>query len=74
MEDDIRTTIEIDCIGCAHLGEGTSCDAFPNGIPQDILDGLVSHRVPYQGDNGIQYKPDMQEVKSKIASLKESLR
>ena len=33
------------------------CVAFPDGIPQPILLGEVSHKVPYPGDGGIEYKP-----------------
>ena len=29
-----------------------ACSAFPKGIPQDILEGVVAHTVPYPGDNG----------------------
>lgn len=32
------------------------CDAFPNGIPSEILNNDVDHRKEYEGDNGIQYK------------------
>ena len=32
------------------------CEAFPNGIPDDIAYGDNDHTKPVEGDNGIQYK------------------
>jgi hypothetical protein len=32
------------------------CDAFPNGIPFDIISGGYGHTTPFEGDNGIQYE------------------
>ena len=46
------------CITCVwkHLN-AASCEAFPNGIPEPILDGEHKHREPYAGDNGYRYEP-----------------
>lgn len=44
------------CAGCRHL-RGAYCDAFPQGIPMDILLGEIDHRLPVQGDRGIQFEP-----------------
>ena len=32
------------------------CQAFPQGIPTEIEKNVVSHKKPYPGDNGIQYR------------------
>lgn len=50
------------CAVCKHYFkdgyEGSRCPAFPNGIPDDILYDHVSHKAPYEGDNGIQFEAD----------------
>lgn len=46
------------CTDCKHFKrteDGLVCDAYPDGIPDAIIDGDVNHRKPYQGDNGIQF-------------------
>ncbi len=45
------------CITCVHTHAGPTCDAFPDGIPDEILFNLVDHRKPYPGDHGIRYEP-----------------
>lgn len=35
----------------------TTCDAFPNGIPWEILRGEVDHRKAFTGDHGLRYDP-----------------
>jgi hypothetical protein len=32
------------------------CKAFPNGIPEEILNGNHNHEKHYKGDNGIQFE------------------
>ena len=48
------------CIKCKHFQyknkEANACDAFPNGIPNDIFLGKNNHHEPYRGDNGIQFE------------------
>jgi len=33
------------------------CDAFPEGIPEEIWRGRNKHKVPHSGDHGIQFEP-----------------
>lgn len=45
------------CHTCVHRrANGLNCDAFPEGIPVEIIIGDVLHTSPYPGDNGIQYE------------------
>jgi len=48
------------CYSCTHLhpGDGMMCDAYPDGIPEAILDSTADHRLPYEGDNGITFVQD----------------
>lgn len=32
-----------------------SCDAFPNGIPKEIIHNQADHRNEFPGDNGLRY-------------------
>ena len=33
------------------------CDAFPDDIPDAILDNEIDHRQPVEGDKGITFEP-----------------
>lgn len=37
---------------------GARCRAFPDGIPEAILETRVDHRQPFRGDGGFRYTPD----------------
>lgn len=58
------------CFKCIHLHEiknKFSCDAFPDGIPQEIYTGLDDHRGPFPGDGGIRFRPKpRKEVQSNL--------
>jgi len=52
--------IRIDCEICKNLIKDNNfyrCRAFPDGIPEVILDGIQSHTEPYPGDGGILFEP-----------------
>lgn len=51
------------CLVCTrlHRGEGSpACDAFPEGIPDDILEG-EPHVGPHQGDSGLAFRKSSME-------------
>ncbi len=49
------------CMFCRHFNSADdtalTCLAFPNGIPAKILNSVVDHRQPFQGDNGLHFEP-----------------
>lgn len=58
MDTGILENASIQCTKCKHFKSGTlTCDAFPKGIPKDILTGNFDHTKPHNGDNGIQFEP-----------------
>jgi hypothetical protein len=48
------------CADCVHfhidVTDRNECDAFPKGIPNDIILNKVDHTKPVEGDHGIQYE------------------
>lgn len=56
------------CAGCVHF-KGVVCDAFPDGIPSEILMGVQTHDKPIAGDRGIQYEPNMDLVREQYPDL-----
>lgn len=47
---------DIQCDSCVHHRGGIQCDAFPDGIPRELLTVSITHNKPYKGDNGIRYE------------------
>ena len=48
------------CVDCIHLNRPDGrpkCKAFPDGIPDEIIQGRVEHNKPYPGDHGIMFEP-----------------
>ena len=46
------------CRFCKRLNEDNiSCEAFPDVIPHDIRVGIIDHRTPFTGDNGLLFDP-----------------
>jgi hypothetical protein len=54
------TTRMVSCPFCIHLKHTARdlavCDAFPQGIPDEIKFGYNHHTEPWPGDNGIQFE------------------
>jgi hypothetical protein len=55
----------IPCLSCAHVYDGEEddrgrlvCEAFPDGIPDDIYLGKNPHTEPFPGDGGIMFTPE----------------
>lgn len=45
------------CLACRFLrNPPLTCDAFIEGIPQEILSGKFDHKEEFEGDNGITFK------------------
>jgi hypothetical protein len=53
-----KTWIFPQCNECKHfaLSGKIRCTAFPDGIPNEILDNIHDHKTPYPGDNGIRFE------------------
>jgi hypothetical protein len=45
------------CWKCKHFREKAACNAFPKGIPADILSSKADHHRPCPGDRGIRFEP-----------------
>jgi len=51
------------CVICRRLVRNSmrdrpmKCEAFPDGIPGQILSNWFDHRDPYRGDHGLQFEP-----------------
>ncbi len=45
------------CEFCKHrIADSVTCQAFPAGIPPEVYNGTIDHRLPYAGDNGLQFE------------------
>jgi hypothetical protein len=49
--------ITAQCFICLRYRGELECDAFPKGIPVDILTGQVDHSQAYRGDGGLLFQP-----------------
>ena len=45
-------------------GERPCCEAFPEGIPEEIAYGDNPHTSPYPGDHGIRYEREEEDVEA----------
>jgi hypothetical protein len=46
------------CLVCRHFHHlpGRTCDAFPEGVPDEVFLRKIEHRQPVPGDHGIQFE------------------
>lgn len=49
-------SISMQCLDCKHYTGLSTCDAFPDKIPQEIFDGTFDHTNEYPGDGGIRFE------------------
>ena len=64
------------CMKCKHFQgyetDELNCDAFPRGIPQDIIIGGIEYIKPFIGDNGILFEPiSKQEMEERVRKYKQ---
>ena len=50
-------TTSTQCLECRHYKGLCVCEAYPEGIPQEIFDGRVDHTERYPGDMGFAWEP-----------------
>ena len=46
------------CMECLHLVDLVEglCQAFPDGIPKDLMQDRILHDRPYPGDHGLRFE------------------
>lgn len=42
---------------CAHYLDSYRCEAYPAGIPFEIIASNTDHRIAQEGDRGLQFVP-----------------
>lgn len=71
QEGEIQVKDISQCFYCTHLNRNEKCNAFPKGIPEEILNNNFIHREEYPNDGGIRYSPMNEKyVNVKFSSLK----
>ena len=43
------------CVSCKRANNSGTCEAYPDGIPEEIIMNDWDHRVPQPGDHGLQF-------------------
>lgn len=63
MDTDLHTGPEMGplfferCEVCVHFAGGSSCKAFPDRIPDEIVTGKFDHARAHPDDHGIRFAP-----------------
>lgn len=47
---------DVQCNSCTYYKGFAKCEAFPDGIPRELLTVAITHKKAYKGDNGFRYK------------------
>lgn len=45
------------CQMCARYFGDSKCQAFPGGIPDEVIRGPLDHTEPVAGDGGLRFRP-----------------
>jgi len=48
--------MSLQCFECLHNHGEFKCDAYPDGIPEEIYTGEHDHTKPFKGDNNIRFE------------------
>ncbi len=59
------------CLLCKHFTGQGKCKAFPDGIPDQILDSKIGHVKPLADDNGIQFEASDTSDKAHVKAILE---
>jgi hypothetical protein len=68
--------IPTQCALCDRYGSGrivAVCQAFPGSIPADIMANRADHRRPFEGDQGLRFRPRADAEPGMLARLFASL-
>jgi len=55
----------LQCASCQRFMRdfpGYACEAYPDGIPSEIIHAEHDHRKPFPGDHGLRFKPIKEEA------------